>query len=127
MKENLSAMRRSIPGFERDIGYVTILFSALLLVLFGFNVHSRVYYHGPDYSFLGWLAAYTGFVGLGLVRRRKWAAILFVIPSFTSGILIGVGSLMRVPFPWMVVNVGVGLLLCWISLLLLGEWKKLKW
>ena len=48
-------------------------------------------------------------IGLGLVFHRKWAAALFAVLLGSAGFWMGVMSVVRVPMPWLILNVAAGL------------------
>jgi len=57
----------------------------LLAILFWYlylrNLQSRMLYHGPNWSFLGWVATYFTVTGIGLLMLRKWALLLSFLPA----------------------------------------------
>jgi hypothetical protein len=119
-------MLRSDPTIFRAFGYVSIVSAALLLVLFLANLRSRVYYHGPNYSFLGWMALYVIVVGFGLIHLWKWAVVLLVAPTLSAGLFLIIGSVMKVPLPWSLLNILFGAVLCAPAVFAPLCWRDLK-
>jgi hypothetical protein len=66
-----SHMLRSDSSIFRVFGYSRIFSAVPLRVLFLAKLRSRVYYHGPSYSFLGWMALYVAVVGFGLLHLKE--------------------------------------------------------
>jgi hypothetical protein len=115
------------PIFER-LGYVTLFVAGLLLLLFLGNLRSRLYYHGPDYGFLGWLFAWAAIAGIGLLRLRKWAVILLFFPGVGTAVVILVGVVKTRIATWAVlVNVSFAVLLLAIPVRLFRYWNELRW
>jgi hypothetical protein len=108
------------------MGIVTLLCSPFLAILFLANLRSRFFYHGPDYSFLGWMCLYAVVTGIGLRSRRKWAALLFALPCIVAGLFLAVGSVFKVPFPWLLINIAIGSLLVIAATGVLREWRQLR-
>lgn len=50
------------------LGYAALIAASFLLLLYVMNLRSRLYYNGPDYSFLFWL------FGWAAARRRRSVA-----------------------------------------------------
>ena len=109
------------------MGNLTLACSVPIAVLFLANVRSRILYHGPSYSFLGWMFIYGLVTGIGLRAERKWAAVLFAVPCHLTGIFLVAGSLWKVPFPWMLINIGFGGSLLYAATMLMKEWRLLRW
>jgi|SRR5208282_1839303 len=111
------------------LGILELLFVVLFGALYLMNLRSRMLYHGPDWSFLGWIAMYLAVTGIGLLMLRKWALLL----SFLPAIAIVVGF----AFAWYrhrSLTIPVILLeVCQIGILiivpgiLLRSWRLLKW
>jgi len=117
---------RPSADMSRAIGNVTLACSAVLLALFLANLRSQFLYHGPDYSFLGWISVYAAVTGVGLRRSFKWAAILFAFPCYILGLFLAVGSVFKVPLPWVLLDVAMGLLFCIVATKVLKEWLRLR-
>jgi hypothetical protein len=43
-------------------------------------------------------------IGIGLMYRKKWAAIGFSLANLSVALWLIIGSLLYVPFPWMLIN-----------------------
>jgi len=110
----------------RVMGWITLLCSVPLGALFIANLRSRLIYHGPNYSFLGWMCLYTIVTGIGLCLSRKWSAILFAFPCYIAGLFLIIGSIFKVPFPGVLINIAVGAVFCISATGILKEWRSLK-
>jgi hypothetical protein len=64
----------------RIVGSFGLITAVLFWGLFFMNLRSRMYYHGPDWSFLGWIAAYLTVTGFGLLMLQRWAILLGFLP-----------------------------------------------
>lgn len=64
----------------RVVGSCGLVIAVLFWGLYFMNLRSRMYYHGPDWSFLGWIAAYFTVAGIGLLMLQKWAVLLGFLP-----------------------------------------------
>jgi hypothetical protein len=64
----------------RILGIFGLLIAVLFWGLYLMNLRSRMFYHGPDWSFLGWIAAYFTVTGIGLLMLQKWALALSFLP-----------------------------------------------
>jgi hypothetical protein len=119
-------MRRPQAGEIRAYGYVAMVFSVPPLILFFANVRSRLYYGSPNYSFLLWIAIYLGAVGFGLVRLRKWAAVLLTLGFAGAGFSLTLLSIARTPFPGSLLSIPWGVMLIAPCIVVLPGWRELK-
>jgi hypothetical protein len=119
-------MRRLDSSEIRAIGYLAVVLSVPLLVLFLANLSSHLYFGGPDYCFLLWIAIFSGVTGFGLVRLRKWAAVLLLLGTAGFGSFLIVLSLLRTQFPGSLLSIPWGALFFVPSFLVLPSWKALK-
>jgi len=119
-------MKPSNPTFFRALGYISVALAVGLLILFLANLRSRLLYHGPNYSPLLWMSIYCAAVGIGLVYLRKWAVALFAVSSVTIGLFLIVRSIIETPFPWTLVNIGMGILFCLPTVPAIRSWKQLR-
>jgi hypothetical protein len=77
---------------------MTLVLSSALLFLYLGNLRSRLYFGGPNWGFLLWLAAYSAITGTGLVLLRKWGAVLLFLPSvLIAGGLLGLALVHSIP------------------------------
>jgi hypothetical protein len=67
------------------------------------------------------------FVCIGLLRLRKWAAILFSAATASAGLWLIIGSILYVPFPWMLPNLGMGICLLLPTTATYLLWQDLVW
>jgi hypothetical protein len=113
-------------SFIRIVGRLTLFVAAIFLVLFLANLRSRLYYHGPNYSFLLWMFFYCLLTGIGLLKLRKWAVLLLFLPGVLP-IAIFVYSWTKgasVPMPWALVNYGFLAALFAIPVFMLRKWYE---
>jgi hypothetical protein len=103
-------MQKLDPTEIRAFGYLGVVFSVLLLILFLANLRSRLYYDAPNYSFLLWIAIYSGVTGFGLVRLRKWAAVLLLLGTAGFGLSLIVLSVSRLQVPGSLLSIPWGVL-----------------
>ena len=120
------------PGIDsstRTVGWFTLCAAAVFLLYALANLRSRLYYHGPNYSFLFWMFAYCLLSGIGLLKRRKWAVLLLFLPGILCvGIFIYAwmkGE--RGRMPWELVNYAFLATLLGIPAALLRNWRALRW
>src|SRR6516225_4872938 len=78
------------PVFQ-PLGYATVLVAALFLLLYGMNLRSRFYYHGPDYGFLFWWFAWAASASIGLMLQRRWAVVLLFFPGIAFSVVLCTG------------------------------------
>jgi hypothetical protein len=122
MKANGNLFIRSCGGF---VLFMAVVFLALSLA----NLRSRIYYHGPNYSFLFWLCFYCVVTGIGLIRLKKWAVLLLFVPGILC-IIIFVYSWTKgasVPMPWALLNYLFVASLLAIPAIMLRKWDELHW
>jgi hypothetical protein len=81
----------------RVFGYLALVGGACIFLLFLANVRSRYFYSGPNFLWLGLVAAYAVIVGWGLVRIRRWAVIGFAAPLCLGSFVIGVLAVLNQP------------------------------
>src|SRR3954451_13498418 len=94
----------------RGISYLTFFFAGVLLLLFVFNLQSRIYYQGPYYNFLIWTFLYATGTAIGLLRCKRWGVLLFATPTFAAGTFLIYGTIEQsVPIPGSLINIGFAL------------------
>ena len=64
-------------------------------------------------------------LGIGLMRHHKWAVILFVLCSVGFALWLAIGSVLNVPFPWYLINIGVALFPLVPSVDMVRRWPEL--
>lgn len=119
-------MRRSHPAEIKAYGYLSVVVSLLFLILFFANLRSHLYYSGPSYSFLLWIALYLGIIGFGLIRLRKWAAVLLALGMGFFGLFFGVLIALQTHFPISLFSALWSLLFFLPIVLVLPSWSDLK-
>jgi hypothetical protein len=113
----------------RIVGRLVLFMAAVFLLLFLANLRSRIYYHGPDYSFLFWMFFYCVVTGFGLLKLRRWAILLLFLPGILSIAIFVYGWTKgaSVPMPWALLNYGFVVALFAIPALMLRSWHELQW
>jgi hypothetical protein len=66
-------------------------------------------------------------VGVGLLYRRKWAAICFYTALLAIALWLILGSLLSVPFPWNLFNITLGFALTFPIVTIVRAWPMLSW
>ncbi len=112
----------------RILGLVGLLIAGLFWYLYLMNLRSRILYHGPHWSFLGWIAAYLTATGTGLLMLRKWALLLSFLPAIAflvvSLIDLYKEGLTTMSGPIAICYAGVMII---VPLILLRCWRLLRW
>jgi hypothetical protein len=67
-------------------------------------ISRRIAPGGHDLSPVLPIGLYLIVVGVGLLYRRKWAAVVLAVPSALFGLWFAFGSLLEVPMPWELIN-----------------------
>lgn len=122
-------MSERVSSTIRIVGCLTLFLAAVFLLLFLANLRSHLYYHGPNYGFLFWMFFYCMLTGVGLLKHRKWAVILLFLPGLLS-LAIFVYSWTKgasVPMPWALLNYAFLAILLAIPVVLLQNWRELRW
>ena len=74
-----------------------------------------------------WVVALVCWVlGAGLVAHRKWAAVLFATILGLCGAVVAVGSVGKVPMPWLIMNFVFGVVLLLPALITVRDWHLLR-
>ena len=123
-------MTLKIHPFIERLGYFMLLMAAIFLLLFLANLRSRLYYYGPNYSFLLLIFLYCAVTGFGLLWLRRWAVLSLFVPGVLSASILIYGGVAKgayVPMPWALVNMGFVLLLLGIPALILRYWSERRW
>ncbi len=66
-------------------------------------------------------------VATGLMFFRKWAAILLSLATATYSIWLIIGSILAVPFPYIFINIFVGVMLLIPLFATISHWRSLQW
>ena len=123
-------MIRRVDGFIWRMGYLMLVMAAFVLLLFVMNLRSRIYYQGPNYSFLVWIFIYCFITGVGLLRLRKWAVISLFLPAALDLLILlsGFQELIHgLVSSWVLLNVLVLAVFIGIPVGMLRHWKELQW
>ena len=65
-------------------------------------------------------------IGVGLLLHHKWAAAIFTIIWSGVAIYLAIGSIMKVPFPWVLLNLVGALFLMVPAIIAVRRWSELK-
>jgi hypothetical protein len=90
---------------------------------------SRMLYHGPDWSFLGWISAYFTVMGIGLLKLRKWALLLSFLPAIAILVPFAIAwhRNRSLTMPVILLEVSyIGVMII-VPGILLRSWRLLKW
>lgn len=122
-------MNRNSTVLIRIVGQFCLVMSAVCSLLFLANLRSRIYYHGPNYSFILWLCLYCGLTGLGLLRLKKWSVMMLFVPGICA-IAIFVYAWAKgasASMPWALLNYAFLVVLFAIPAAMIKKWNELHW
>ncbi len=105
-------------------GFLTLAFGGLMFYMSFFSPRAE-----PDpASNLRVIVslALTTMTAIGLIFQRKWAAILFSLATGMFSFWLMIGSIAEVPFPYLLINLFMGLLLLSPLLATISFWSSLK-
>src|SRR5262245_29307012 len=101
-------LKSTFPVCLKIFGFLTLLLECIFWFV------SLRLTHRVGGAIIYWRAFLLAFiwtaVGYGLLLQRKWAAVLFSIATSAAGIFLIIGSIIKVPFPVLLINVLVGLM-----------------
>jgi hypothetical protein len=118
--------RHSYAEYVRVLGYFSLGAAACLFLLYLANLRAHVYYGAKHLSFLGYIAAYALGIGWGLVRLRKWAAVMLALPLCAAGLILGTLTIAKGhSLSSSVLAVGWAALLCCPAVLAVRAWHGL--
>ena len=89
-------------------------------------MHGRALPGGHDLLPLSSVALLSFVIGIGLLLHRKWGAALFVVIVTSSGLWLGIGSIVHVPMPGMIINVVIACGFLASGAIVVRHWLKLK-
>jgi hypothetical protein len=99
----LSASKRKL---FRNVGTVTLLFGLADIVMWYENTNTKLA-GGRDLSSLFWTGLLIITLGVCVFLRFRWAIIVISVLYAVLGGWLTVGSILAVPFPWLLINVGL--------------------
>lgn len=113
----------------RILGSFGLFIAVSFWCLYLMNLRSRILYHGPDWSYLGWIAAYFTVTGIGLLMLKKWAVLLSFLPAIAFLVRSAInlykdGFSVQSDFITAACCAGVMII---VPLILLRNWRLLKW
>ena len=81
---------------------------------------------GHDLSQLSVPAAILIILGVGLLRRQRWAIIVFIALNLLLSLVMIIGPLVSVPMPYTLVNVFLGSLFFGVGAVVFRCWRHLE-
>jgi hypothetical protein len=108
----------------KAFGVLAIALGTLALVAVVANVGKKGL-GGHNLAPLAGVAVLSLLIGFGLLWHRKWAAVLFAVLLGGTGLWMGVMSIVRVPMPWLILNVGLACLLLAPGAVIVRRWSQL--
>jgi hypothetical protein len=109
----------------RIMGALAILFGLLFLFLDLVNMNARKH-GGHDLSGVMYITIYFVLVGIGMLFLRRVFAVLIALPSLAAALWLAVGSIVQVPFPWILINIAFASILLIPAYLTVKAWRELK-
>jgi hypothetical protein len=109
----------------RLFGVLALAFGALGLII-NFANFVTTSQGGHNLLPFAGVALLSILIGIGLLLRHKWAAVLFAVILGSTGLWLGTTSIMRVPMPWLILNVGFACVLLLPSAVLVRRWSQLN-
>jgi hypothetical protein len=109
-------------------GVLSILFIAgELFAIYVWHPHSLAppsgFAHVRELS----IAVLGGAIGVGLIRLRKWAAILFSFATLACAMWLIIGSILHVPRPYMFYNFAFAMVFIIPTVATATCWRLLAW
>jgi hypothetical protein len=71
-------------------------------------------------------ALFSVLIGLGLLFHRKWAAVLFAVTLASIGMWMVILSIVKVPLPWLILNIAFGGVLLVPGVITVRCWPQLN-
>ena len=124
-------MSGNVGSYPRLLSARCLLFMAagLLLLCLG-SLRSRLLYGGPNFSSLFFVSCvYCFLAGIGLLKLKKWALLLLLLPGILAiaVYVAGAASGARVPMPWALINYAFLAMLIGFPAYMLRYWNTFKW
>ena len=88
----------------RILGVLSAIASAVLLVVYFMN-RGMAAQGGHDLGISIWVAAYLLAVSVPILMGSRIASLLFSVPCALVGLWLCVGSVLKVPMPWALLNI----------------------
>ena len=118
------------PVVMKVLGILMLALAVFSVLLYWSNTQARAN-GGRDLSPILFYF-YVGVpIGVGLLLRRKWAAILLAIACVIVSGSLAIGTVLYVPFPFWIINLAlavglampaVGIWKCWSGVVWRGRW-----
>jgi hypothetical protein len=106
-------------------GWLTIGFGSLAIVAILANQERRAL-GGHSLLPFASVAVLIVLIGVGLLFHRKWAAALFAVLLGGIGLWLATMSVVRVPMPWLILNLGLAFVLIVPGILIVRRWSQLN-
>jgi hypothetical protein len=117
------------PSTESVLGIrLSGAFSVLLsLALGALSVTMNPGAHGIENPKEGlWLAGFLLLLGIGTILLSRWAVLVLSLTSGCAGVWLGIGSIISVPFPWLLINIACGAALLTPVICAIRSWRYLR-
>ena len=112
-----------LPGLMVSGGIAVLLGLAIAAVAMFANPGARGV---RDWRILFAPAVLFVTMGIGTLARQRWAVVILAIGFGAPGLWLVLGSLLYVPFPWLMINVAFGSVACVPAWLAYRGWSDLK-
>jgi hypothetical protein len=73
-----------------------------------------------------WVAGVLLLLGIGTILLRRWAVLILSFASGLVGVWLAIGSIISVPFPWLLINVACGAVLLTPVICAIRSWSYLR-
>ncbi|HYG98960.1 MAG TPA: hypothetical protein VD837_07500 [Terriglobales bacterium] len=115
------------PESVRVVGYLTLVVATAFLILYAANIRAHFSYGAASMPWLAAAGLYAVAVGWGLLRLRKWAAVMLALPLCIYGLLLGTLSIAKNhSFANIILALGWAALLCSPTAMTARAWRALK-
>jgi hypothetical protein len=109
----------------RILGCLSVLAGIICFLLFSANAKAKQI-GGHDISSIIYFSFFFIPVGIGLLFLWRVAAVLLSVPTAILGIYMIGGSIISVPFPWLLLNILLSILLLFPSWATWRRWSDLR-
>src|SRR5437016_4256358 len=104
-----NSAKSDYPGTFEVLGFLSIVAGILCVVVFFANAKTK-HNGGHDISDIIYFSFFFIPVGAGLIFKWRIAAVLLSLPLGVVAVWMVVGSIVSVPFPWLLLNIFFGAL-----------------
>ncbi|HEY2866413.1 MAG TPA: hypothetical protein VGJ02_04925 [Pyrinomonadaceae bacterium] len=123
-------MRVLVPGATfKFFAILTFIFEAMMAIMM-YLTWPRLMAEGPltraDIIRLFTFYFLTTVVGAGLLFSRRWAAVMMSAATTIWGLWLIIGSILEVPFPFLLINISIGIVAMAPLLVTIAFWASLR-